>query len=65
MSQIINLQDTKGANVDYQDGFEDGVKFSREVIIANIRKWAEDHDEGETVDWVADRIDFGTLDNDL
>ena len=51
--------------MDYQDGFEDGVKFSREVIIANIRKWAEDHDEGGTVDWVADRIEFGTLDNDL
>ena len=65
MLQTINLQDTKGAKVDYQDGFEDGVKFSREVIIANIRKWAEDHDEGATVDWVADRIDFGTLDNDI
>ena len=28
--------------MDYQDGFEDGVKFTREVIINNIRKWAED-----------------------
>jgi len=27
--------------MDYQDGFEDGVKFAREVIIANIRLWAE------------------------
>ena len=27
--------------MEYQDGFEDGVKFAREVIIANIRKWAE------------------------
>jgi hypothetical protein len=51
--------------VEYQDGFQDGVKFSREVIISNIRKWAEDHDEGATLDWVADRIEFGTLDNDL
>ena len=51
--------------MDYQDGFEDGVKFSREVIIANIRSWAETHDEAETVDWVADRIEFGVLDNDL
>lgn len=60
-----NQQDIKGAKVDYQDGFQDGVKFAREVVIANIRKWAEDHDEGGTVDWVADRIEFGTLDNDL
>jgi hypothetical protein len=51
--------------VDYQDGFQDGVKFTREVVIANIRKWAEDHDEGPALDWVADRIEFGTLDNDL
>ena len=51
--------------MDYQDGFQDGVKFAREVVIANIRKWAEDHDEGAVVDWVADRIEFGTLDNDL
>ncbi len=27
--------------MDYQDGFEDGVKFTREVIIANIRVWAD------------------------
>ena len=26
--------------MDYQEGFEDGVKFAREVIIANIRLWA-------------------------
>ena len=65
MFQNSNQQDIKGAKVDYQDGFQDGVKFAREVVIANIRKWAEDHDEGATVDWVADRIEFGTLDNDL
>ena len=54
--------------MDYQDGFQDGVKFTREVIIANIRKWAEDcidGSEGEQMDRVADRIEFGTLDNDL
>ena len=49
----------------FQDGFQDGVKFTREVVIANIRKWAEDHDEGPALDWVADRIEFGTLDNDI
>ena len=51
--------------MDYRDGFEDGVKFTREVIINNIRKWAETHDEGAALDWVADQIEFGTLDNDL
>jgi len=53
--------------VDYKDGFEDGVKFTREVIIANIRKWAEtqsDYD-AQTLDWVADRIEYGTLDDSL
>jgi hypothetical protein len=65
MFQSLNQRDTKGVKVDYQDGFQDGVKFAREVVIANIRKWAEDHDDGAVVDWVADRIEFGTLDNDL
>jgi hypothetical protein len=51
--------------MDYRDGFEDGVKFTREVIIANIRKWAETHEDGHTLDWAADQIEFGTLDNDL
>jgi len=51
--------------MDYQDGFEDGVKFAREVIIANIRLWAETSDEGQVMDNVADRIEFGTVDYDL
>ena len=51
--------------MDYRDGFEDGVKFTREVIIANIRQWAETHEDGYVLDWAADRIEFGTLDNDL
>jgi len=54
--------------MDYRDGFEDGVKFTREVIIANIRKWAEDSilgEEGVIMDSIADKIEFGTLDNDL
>jgi hypothetical protein len=44
---------------DYRDGFADGINFAREVIIENIRKWAEDHDEGEALDWAADRIERG------
>lgn len=60
-----NLQDTQGVKVDYEDGFQDGVKFAREVIINNIRKWAETHEDGNVLDWVADKIEFGTLDNDL
>ena len=51
--------------MDYRDGFEDGVKFTREVIINNIRQWAETHDNGETLDWVADQIEYGTVDYDL
>lgn len=54
--------------MDYKDGFEDGVKFTREVIIANIRAWATDcidGAEGQIMDEVADKIEFGTLDNDL
>jgi len=54
--------------MDYRDGFEDGVKFTREVIIANIRQWALDcidGSEGQIMDDIADKIEFGTLDNDL
>ena len=51
--------------MEYKEGFQDGVTYAREVIIANIRQWAEKHDEGHILDWVADRIEFGTLDNDL
>lgn len=53
--------------MEYRDGFEDGIKFAREVIINNIRKWAEDcidGSEAEVMDEVADKIEFGTLDND-
>jgi hypothetical protein len=60
-------QDTRGVKVDYREGFEDGIKFAREVIINNIRKWAEDcidGSEADVMDEVADKIEFGTLDND-
>ena len=50
---------------DYKEGWQEGVKFSREVIAANIRKWAETHNEGEALDWVADQIEYGTVDYDL
>jgi hypothetical protein len=51
---------------DYSEGWQDGVKFAREVIANNIRKWAEsgNHD-GDTLDWVADQIEYGTVDYDL
>ena len=49
----------------YQDGFEDGVKFTRDVIIANIRLWAESSEDGQVMDDIADRIEFGTVDYDL
>lgn len=51
--------------MDYQDGFEDGVKFAREVIINNIRHWAETSEDGQVLDEVADRIEFGKVDYDL
>ena len=54
--------------MDYEDGFQDGVRFAREVIINNIRKWADDcidGNEGEIMESIADKIEFGTLDNDL
>lgn len=60
-------QQVTGDKMDYKDGFEDGIKFTREVIINNIRKWAEDvilGEEAEIYDAIADRIEFGTLDND-
>lgn len=56
-----------GDSMDYQDGFEDGVKFTREVIINNIRKWAEDTilgEEAEIYEVIADKLEFGTLDED-
>jgi len=51
--------------MDYQDGFEDGVKFTREVIIANIRVWAEKSEDGAAYDDVADLLEFGTVDYDI
>ena len=51
--------------MDYQDGFEDGVKFAREVISNNIRLWAESSDDGQVMDDIADRLEFGTVDYDL
>ena len=54
--------------MDYRDGFEDGIKFAREVIIANIRQWAEecaDGNDGQVMDDIADKIEFGTVDYDL
>ena len=65
MSQTTSRQDIQGDKMDYQEGFEDGVKFAREVIIANIRLWAESSDEGQVMDDIADRIEFGTVDYDL
>ena len=41
-----NQQDTLGDKMDYKDGFEDGVKFAREVVINNIRLWADDCIDG-------------------
>lgn len=65
MSLIVSQLDIQGDKMDYQDGFEDGVKFAREVIIANIRLWAETSDDGSVLDDVADRIEFGKVDYDL
>ena len=53
---------------DYKDGFEDGVKFAREVIINNIRAWSEDKtlgSESVVYEEIADKIEFGALDNDI
>ena len=61
----MSRQDIQGDKMDYQDGFEDGVKFAREVIIANIRQWAESSDDGQVMDDIADRLEFGTVDYDL
>ena len=65
MYLIMNQQVTLGDNMDYQDGFEDGVKFTREVIIANIRQWAETSEDGQVMDDIADRLEFGKVDYDL
>ena len=65
MYLIMNQQVIQGDKMDYQDGFEDGVKFAREVIINNIRLWAESSDEGQVYDDIADRLEFGKVDYDL
>ena len=65
MSQTTNQQDIQGDKMDYQDGFEDGVKFTREVIIANIRLWAEKSEDGPAYDDIADRLETGVVDYDL
>ena len=65
MSQTTNRQDIQGDKMDYQDGFEDGVKFAREVIVTNIRLWAETSEDGPAYDEIADRLEFGTVDYDL
>ena len=67
MNQIINQLVIQGDIMDYKEGFQDGVTFAREVIVANIRKWAEDiilGEEADIYDKIADKIEFGTLDND-
>ena len=51
--------------MDYQNGFEDGVKFAREVIVTNIRLWAETSEDGQAYDDIAYRLEFGTVDYDL
>ena len=58
-------RDIKGDNMDYQDGFQDGVKFAREVIINNLRLWAESSDDGAVMDEIGDRIEFGAVDYEL
>ena len=53
----------KGADMsDYKAGFEDGVRFAREVIVENIREWVNDAEgaEAQIIDEIADRIEFGT-----
>lgn len=47
---------------DYKSGFEDGVTFAREVIVENIRRWAEDSDDSDILDNIADRIELGKID---
>ena len=65
MSQTTSRQDIQGDKMEYQDGFEDGVKCAREVIVNNIRLWAETSEDGQAYDDIADRLEFGTVDYDL
>ena len=64
----MNQLDTLGDKMsEYSEGWQEGVKFAREVIANNIRKWAEteSNQDGETLDWVADKIEYGNVDYDL
>ena len=65
MSQTTNRQDIRGDKMDYQQGFEDGVTFTREVIIANIRLWAEKSEDGVVFDEIADMLETGKVNYDL
>jgi len=66
MFRTMSQQDIQGDKMDYKDGFEDGVKFAREVIILNLRSWAETAaDDGQVMDDIADRLEFGKVDYDL
>ena len=66
MFRTMSQQDIQGDKMDYKDGFEDGVKFAREVIILNLRSWAEAAtDDGQVMDDIADRLEFGKVDYDL
>ena len=51
--------------MDYQQGFEDGVTFTREVIIANIRLWAEKSEDGVVYDEIAEMLETGKVNYDL
>lgn len=46
---------------DYKDGFQDGVTFAREVIVDNIRQWAEKSEDSDIFDEIADRIETGKI----
>ena len=66
MFRTMSQQDIQGDKMDYKDGFEDGVKFAREVIILNLRSWAETTaDDGQVMDDIADRLEFGKVDYDI
>jgi len=61
--QSLSQQATRKEKIvsDYKSGFEDGVTFAREVIIENIRNWAESSDFSDIFDEIADRIETGKI----
>ena len=61
----MSQQDIQGDKMDYQQGFEDGVTFTREVIIANIRLWAEKSEDGVVYDEIAEMLETGKVNYDL